>query len=565
MGCTRNLDPVRARATTGFARVAARATALGCLTLLCSVPPASAEGPPAAGDLAVSASRIEADVRFLADDLLEGREAGTRGYDLAALYVSSQYRLLGLEPAGEAGSYFQSVPMLRGLREKEGARFAITRDGRTTEFAFESDFLPGVNYTAGAADVTAPLVFVGQAVRAPELQHDDFAGVDVKGRIAVVLDNAPARFPVDQRAYYASSTEKLRELERLGAVGVIFLGDPVNEKKRPWALDAPNWRRPGMRRLDAQGRPVDDFPGLAVRVAGNVKLADALFAGSPHTPAEVFAMLEAGTLRGFDLAGTATLASRAKLERVESRNVIARLPGSDAQLSTEHVVFTAHLDHVGIGVPHDGDSIYNGAQDNAVGVATMLEAARLLAADPVRPKRSSLFIALTAEEKGLLGAFHFAAEPTVPAASLVANVNMDMPLLLADVTDVIPVGIEHSTLEAVAQRAVADAGLTLTPDPFPEEVVFVRSDQYAFVRQGVPAIYLLAGVTLRDGSDGGGMFTDWLSHHYHLPSDDLSQPIHWQGAARLAYVNYRIGLAIGNDPRRPAWKPGDFFGGKFAR
>jgi Zn-dependent M28 family amino/carboxypeptidase len=402
-------------------------------------------------------------------------------------------------------------------------------------------------------------------VRAPELQHDDFAGVDVKGKIAVVLDNAPARFPVDQRAYYASSTEKLRELERLGAVGVIFLGDPVNEKKRPWARDAPNWRRPGMRRLDAQGRPVDDFPGLAVRIAGNVKLADALFAGSPHTPAEVFAMLEAGTLRPFDLAGTATLASRAKLEHVESRNVIARLPGSDAQLSTEHVVFTAHLDHVGIGVPHDGDSIYNGAQDNAVGVATMLEAARLLAADPVRPKRSSLFIALTAEEKGLLGAFHFAAQPTVPAASLVANVNMDMPLLLADVTDVIPIGIEHSTLEAVAQRAVADVGLTLTPDPFPEEVVFVRSDQYAFVRQGLPAIYLLAGVKPRDGSDGGSMFTDWLSHHYHLPSDDLSQPIHWLGAARLAHVNYRIGLAIGNDAARPAWKPGDFFGEKFGR
>jgi hypothetical protein len=153
----------------------------------------------------------------------------------------------------------------------------------------------------------------------------------------------------------------------------------------------------------------------------------------------------------------------------------------------------------------------------------------------------------------------------VPAASLVANVNMDMPLLLADVTDVIPIGIEHSTLEAVAQRAVADAGLTLTPDPFPEEVVFVRSDQYAFVRQGVPAIYLLAGVKPRDGSDGGKMFTDWLSRHYHLPSDDLNQPIHWPAAARLAYVNYRIGLAIGNDPQRPTWKPGDFFGEKFGR
>jgi Zn-dependent M28 family amino/carboxypeptidase len=565
MGCRIDNHRVRARTPAGFAEMAARAVALGSLTMLGAALPARAEGPPTAGDLAVSASRIEADVRFLADDLLEGREAGTRGYDLAALYVASQYRLLGLEPAGEDGTYFQRVPMLRGVREQPGARFAITRDGRTTEFAFESEFLPTVNYTAGAAEVTAPMVFVGQAVRAPELQHDDFAGVDVKGKIAVVLDNAPARFPVDQRAYHASSTEKLRELERLGAVGVIYLGDPVNEQKRPWALDAPNWRRPGMRRLDAQGRPVDDFPGLAVRVSGNVKLADALFEGSPHTPAEVFAMLEAGTLRAFDLDGTATLASRAKLERVESRNVIARLPGSDAQLSAEHVVFTAHLDHVGIGVPRNGDSIYNGAQDNAVGVATMLEAARLLAAGPARPKRSSLFVALTAEEKGLLGAFHFAAQPTVPAASLVANVNMDMPLLLADVTDVIPIGIEHSTLEAVAQRAVADAGLTLTPDPFPEEVVFVRSDQYAFVRQGVPAIYLLAGVKPSDGSDGSKMFTDWLSHHYHLPSDDLSQPIHWQAAARLAYVNYRIGLAIGNDPQRPAWKAGDFFGGKFGR
>ena len=275
---------------------------------------ARAASPPSEAQLARSAARIEADVRFLADDLLEGREAGTRGYDLAALYVAARYGLLGLEPAGDDGSYFQRVAMLRGLRERDGARFVITRDGRVTEFAFETDFLPSVNYSAGQAVVTAPMVFIGQAVRAPELQHDDYAGVDVKGKIAVVLDNAPARFPTDERAFYASSLEKLRELERRGAVGVIFLGDPVNERKRPWALDAPNWRRPGMRRLDPQGRPVDDFPGLAVRVSCNVSRADDIFAGSPHTAAEVFAMLEQGTLRSFDLAGTATLASRARLE-----------------------------------------------------------------------------------------------------------------------------------------------------------------------------------------------------------------------------------------------------------
>lgn len=526
---------------------------------------ARAAAPPSEARLAQSAARIEADVRFLADDLLEGREAGTRGYDLAALYVATRFRQLGLEPTGEGGSYFQNVPMLRGVRERQGSRFAITRGGRATDYGFETDYLPGLNFTSGSAEVTAPLVFVGQAVRAPELQHDDFANVEVRGKIAVVLANAPARFPNDQRAFYASSTEKLRELERRGAVGAIFLGDPVNERKRPWALDAPNWRRPGMRRLDEQGRPVDDFPGVRARVSCDVRLAEAIFAGSAHTAAEVFAMLEADTLRSFDLAGTATLATRATLERVDSRNVVARLAGRDARLASEHVVFTAHLDHIGVGAPRDGDSIYNGAQDNAVGVATMLEAAHLMVSAPARPKRSMLFVALTAEEKGLLGAFHFAARPTVPAGSLVANVNMDMPLLVADVTDVIPIGIEHSTLEAVARRAVQQAGLTLTPDPFPEEAVFVRSDQYAFVRQGVPAVYLNGGVKPRDGSDGRAAFGDFLSHHYHLPSDDLSRPIHWVAAARLARVNYGIGLAIGNDRSRPAWKPGDFFGEKFGR
>jgi len=565
MGCSADDRLFRSGCRVGFGGRALPMAALAACVAVGVPSRLHAASPPSAEQLAPLAARIEADVRFLADDLLEGREAGTRGFDLAALYVATRYRQLRLEPAGDAGTYFQRVPMLRGVRERDGARFAITRDGRVTEFAFEEEFLPGINFTQGAAEVTAPLVFVGQAVRAPELQHDDLAGVDVKGKIVVLLSNAPARFPADQRAFYASGAEKLRELERLGAVGAIFLDDPVNDKKRPWALDAPNWRRPGMRRLDPQGRPVDDFPKLAARVSCSVRLADAIFAGSPHTAAEVFAMLEAGQLRSFDLAGTATLATRARLERVESHNVVARLPGSDAALSAEHVVFTAHLDHIGIGAPHAGDSIYNGAQDNAVGVATMLEAAQLLAAGPARPKRSSLFIALTAEEKGLLGAFHFAAQPTVPAASLVANINLDMPLLLAEVGDVIPIGIEHSTLEAVARHAVAEAGLTLTPDPFPEEVVFVRSDQYAFVRQGVPAVYLNSGVKLRDGSDGGKAFTEWLSHHYHLPSDDLTQPIPWQAAARLAYVNYRIGLAIANDRKRPAWKPGDFFGEKFGR
>jgi Zn-dependent M28 family amino/carboxypeptidase len=540
-------------------------TLVGCCLPLLALAAGGPERSSPAADDADSAANIEADVRFLADDLLEGRQTGTRGYDLAALYIATRFRQLGLEPAGEGGGYLQRVPMLRGTRERDGARVALTRDGRTTEFAFERDCLPGVNYTQGAAEVTAPLVFVGQGVRAPELGHDELAGVDVKGRIAVLLDNAPARFPADQRAFHASSTEKLRELERLGAVGVIYLDDPANAAKHPWAVGAANWQRPGMRRIDSGGRPVDDFPGITVRASCSVAVADALFAGSGHTAAEVYAMLETGKLESFDLAGAATLATRARLEPVVSHNVVGRLPGAEARLAGEHVVFTAHLDHLGIGAPKDGDAIYNGAQDNAVGVATMLEAARLLAAEPVRPARSMLFVALTAEEQGLLGAMHFAAHPTVPAASMVANVNLDMPVLLADSTDVIPTGIEHSSLDEVTRRAVAEAGLTLTVDPFPEEVIFIRSDQYAFVREGIPAIYLNGGVELRDGTDGLTRFGAWLVERYHRPNDDLQQPISWTAAAKLARLNHRIGMMIGNDPARPTWKPGDFFGERFGR
>jgi len=539
--------------------------AVAAMLMLAAAFPASAGDPPSEEARARSAARIEADVRFLADDLLEGREAGTRGFDLAALYVATQFRHAGLEPAGDDGTFFQAVPMVRGVREQEGARLAITRNGVPVEFRFESDFLPAVNFTAGAAEVNAPMVFVGQGVRAPELQHDDFAGVDVKGKIAVLLDNAPARFPIDQRAFHASSTEKLRELAQLGAVGAIFLDDPASDKKRPWTLQSRNWRRPAMRRIDADGQPADDFPSVAVRVSAGVHLADAIFAGSPHTAAEVFAWLESGQLRAFDLAGAATLATRARIEPVASQNVVGRLPGRDAQLAREHVAFLAHLDHLGIGAAVDGDAIYNGAQDNAVGVATLLEAARLLAANPQRPKRSMLFLALTAEEKGLLGAFQFAAEPTVSRESLVATVNMDMPLPLSDANDVVAVGIEHSTLQSVAERAVAEAGLTMTPDPFADEVLFVRSDQYPFVRAGVPAIVLLAGVQPRDGSDGLQRFREFLAARYHQPSDDLNHPIHWAGAADLAFLNFRIGLAIGNDPARPAWNPGDFFGRQFGQ
>ncbi len=510
------------------------------------------------------ARRIQADVSFLADDLLEGRAAGTRGYDLASLFVASRYRALGLLPAGDNGSYFQTVPLLEGRRLRDGAVFSVQRAGGNLSFAFQDDFLPGINFNAASHALEAPLVFVGQAVHAPELGRDDFAGVDLRGKIAVYFSGAPAKFPNTQRAYHASGNQKLAQLSERGAVGAISLGNPVDEAKSPWARGAANWDRPSMRLVDKDGAPIDAYPKLRATAGLSVAAARRLLEGAPMTADEIFARREAGTLQSFDLPGIATLKGASTLERVDSRNVVGKLPGSDAALASEHIVYTAHLDHIGIGAKINGDGIYNGALDNALGVAAMLEAARELTTDAKSPRRSLLFVAVTAEERGLLGAEYFAAHPTVPRESLVANINMDMPVLLAPVSDVVPIGIEHSSLQAEVEAAAQQLGVGLTADPKPEEVVFVRSDQYAFVRQGVPAIYLTGGVTATaPGVDASALVSDFLKNHYHQPSDDLSRPIDYPSAATLARLNAMIGRRVGDADAKPRWKEGDFFGRTF--
>jgi len=532
------------------------------LLVACARTPAP-EAPPAAAAHEGGDRRIAADVAFLADDLLEGRAAGTRGYDLASLYVANRFRAIGLEPAGDDGSYFQRVPLLEGRRQQQGAAFTVQREGGDLAFAFETDFLPGINYNAASHSVTAPLVFVGQAVHAPELGHDDFAGVDVRGKIAVYLSGAPADFPNTQRAYHASGREKMAQLAARGAVGAVQIGNPVDEAKYPWARNARNWAMPGMRLVGDDGAPVDAFPQVRATASLGVHAARRLFEGAKMDADEVFARREKGELEAFDLPGQATLAGATALERVDSRNVVARLRGGDPVLSAEHIAYSAHLDHVGRGAEVDGDDIYNGAFDNALGIAVMLEAATELAAAPP-PKRSLLFVAVTAEERGLLGAEHFATHPTVPRESLVANINMDMPVFLADVTDVVPIGIEHSSLEDDVKAAAAQLGVGLTPDPKPEEVVFVRSDQYAFVRQGIPAVYLDAGIKARSPDvDALALYEDFLTGHYHQPSDDTSLPIHYPSAAMLARLNAAIGRRVGDAEGRPRWKDGDFFGRTF--
>ncbi len=545
-------------------RIALLSLALALAACQRAAPPAAQAPVKETYDATASADarRIEADVRFLADDLLEGREAGTRGYDLASLYVAQRLRAIGLAPAGEDGGYFQRVPMLRGVTQVEGNGFTIVRDGAERALPFRDAFLPGINFNEPKASVEAPAVFVGQGVYAPELGHDDFAGVDVKGRIAVMFNGAPARFDNDRRAFHSSRRTKAEELVRRGAIGVVVVQTDDEEKQSPWTRSAGNWNRPGMRLRGEDGKGIDTWPKLRVTATVSAASADAVLSAGGRTAKQLFQDLRDVKLRAFDLPGTLRLASHTAITPVDSRNVVARLAGSDPALKHENIVFSAHLDHVGVGAPVDGDAIYNGALDNALGIAVMLEAANRLAHDATAPKRSVLFVAVTAEEKGLLGAEWFARHPTVPAGSLVANVNMDMPILLAPTSDVVPIGLEHSTLQPLVQQAAKEIGVSLSPDPSPEEVVFVRSDQYAFIRAGVPAVYLDGGYTGVDG-DAKAIQDAFLRERYHQPGDDLSQPIQWSDAARLAKLNARIGRLIADAPQRPAWNAGDFFGEKF--
>lgn len=543
-----------------------RFSTLVLFTLLAAcqrTPAPAAEPKPAAPAGNPAAGRIEADVRYLADDKLEGREAGTRGYDLAADYVAKRYAELGLQPAGDDGGFFQQVPLLKAVREETGAALVVNRNGRSIPLRFRDQFLPALNYNAAAHALEAPAVFVGLGVHAPELKHDDFKGLDLHGKIAVLFNGAPARFDNDSRAFYSSSREKYRVLVERGAIGAVFINTPEDEARNPWARAVAGWAKPGMRLRGEDGKGIDTFPQLRGVASVNVTAADLIFADGPQPAAALFKAAQDGTLKGFDLPGTLSLAGRTRIEPAQSRNVVGKLAGSDAALASEHIVYTAHLDHLGIGAAVAGDSIYNGALDNALGVAIMMEAARELGATKPAPKRSLLFVALTAEEKGLLGAEWFA---THPPAELIANINMDMPVLMAPSKDVVAIGIEHSSLKATVDAAVKEIGVALSPDPFPEEVVFVRSDQYAFIRAGIPAVYLDGGVVAADKvRDPKIALTYFMRNCYHQPCDDAAQPIQYGDSARLARLNARIGRLVGDAAERPRWNDGDFFATRFVK
>jgi Zn-dependent M28 family amino/carboxypeptidase len=542
-----------------FASAAAIATAVRLAAAPAKAPTPLPADVMAAGH-AIAPSRLEGHVRVLADDKMEGRGTGTRGYDMAAQYVAEQMQSMGLLPGGRGG-YLQPVPFVRADLKPGACSFALVKPGESVPLEVGRDVILSPDYLRNKWTTEAPLVFAGYGVSAPELDYDDFAGLDVRGKVLVTFRGAPPRFPNDQRAYYSNGLVKDQIAAARGAIGTLQIQKPDDEKRAPWERNMRQSKLPGFRWLDAGGAPAN--VQAAIELAGSLspQAEPRVFEGSPRTYAQAVADAESSRVQSFPLAWSIKAVRVTEQTRTSSPNVVGVLRGSDPRLRNECIVISAHLDHLGISEPVNGDSINNGAYDNASGTSMMLEVARAFASLKVKPKRSMVFLSVTGEEKGLQGSDYFARNEAPDSMDVMGDVNLDMVLMLRPLTKVIPIGGEHTTLGPLLERAAKLAGLETAPDPLPAEVVFVRSDQFSFVKQGVPAIFPVSG---NDGSaDGSSEVGHWRVDHYHSPNDDLSQPFDWPSGARFTSMAFWTAWMAADGPQPPRWNPGDFFGGRF--
>jgi hypothetical protein len=342
---------------------------------------------------------------------------------------------------------------------------------------------------------------------------------------------------------------------------MILLDSPALEHLYPFNDRVKDLAFPDMRWLNAQGQPNDYFPELRGAAILSMEATSRMFEGSGKSAEEIYAAAKEAKPSPLTLPVIVKIKLISKLEDIHSPNVVARLQGSDPKLRDEHVVYTAHLDHLGIGEPVKGDKIYNGALDNASGSACLLEIARAYGQMKPHPRRSILFVSVTGEEEGLLGSDYFAHYPTVAKDSLVANINMDGAALLWPIEDVIARGGEHSTLAAAVHEAAARLKIDVSPDPHPEQVLFIRSDQYSFVKQGIPSVFPHPGIKSSNPKiTPDEIRATWLATIYHKPQDDMSQPFDFESGAKFARYNFLLGYVVAQQNERPEWNPSDFFG-----
>ncbi|OGX86004.1 peptidase M28 [Hymenobacter lapidarius] len=539
-------------------------TALASLltaSLAHSQAPLTVPKPVAAALAQVQPEAIKAHIAYLADDKLQGRQAGTPGYQMAVDYVTKQLKSLGVQPAGDAGTYIQNV-RLRKAFLKPGATFAAMGAQGAMPLTAGQDYIVYPSPELPATSVQdAPLAFAGFGISAPELGYDDYAGLDVKGKVVVIVRGAPRTFASTVAAASQDLSGILQAAARHGAVGLVVAstraGTLPDLKRGTYSVLGPNGKVAASRTFAVGSRQ-------QLYAAVNAATFQRLMQTAGLDTAQMFASIKSGKPASAPLKTAVSASAESTYQDIESFNVVGKFTGSDARLRDEYVVHSAHLDHLGITAPVRGDSINNGAHDNASGVACVLEIAKIYSKLKEKPKRSMLFVLMTGEELGLLGSAAFAANPTVPKASIVADVNMDMPTIIAPLLSVVALGGQHSSLLQPVSRAAAYMGITLEQDPEPEQNRFIRSDQYSFVTAGIPALHLKYGNKTADGKNNlNETVQKWRAVTYHKPQDDINGLFDFEAGKKYVQLCFLIGYQVAQNPVRPTWNKGDFFGQRY--
>lgn len=514
----------------------------------------------------IDTNRIKAHVAYLSDDKLKGRLPGKEGYQMAVDYAINQYKEMGLKPAGEKGTYTQKVMLRKAKLVKETAKFTLTMpNGQKRELMLGNDLSIYPHPELKSVDFNAPLVFVGSGFDAPQINIEDYKGLNVKGKIVVILRRTPENLPANVKLHLGYPATLQAFAAQNGAIGVLvcnYTNSVVQFKAAANSMVSNGISAS----VTAKGKRTSSASVLGgkIKVAGGISVSalQELMRAENNMLDSTWQQLEKGKYVSKTLKSTISGHYESTYQDIESYNVVAKLEGTSRKLKKEYVIHSAHLDHLGVGRPINGDSIYNGAHDNASGVACALEIARSYATLPTadKPKRSLLFLLVTAEEMGLLGSGYFAAYPTVKKKRIVADINTDMPTLLAPLESVAPLGAEHSSLQKVVETAASIAKLEVEPDPDPSEGRFVRSDQYNFVKAGIPALHIKYGYRFSNPSlNLAEKVKKWREAHYHKPSDEITNGFVWAAGKTYARVNFLVSYLIAQNPEKPTWNKGDFF------
>jgi Zn-dependent M28 family amino/carboxypeptidase len=522
------------------------------------VPRLALRGQSLAASPAFSAERLMAEIRTLSSDEFQGRGPGTKGEELSIAYIEKQFREAGLEPGNPDGSYLQAVPLV-GTRPDPNMTLTFAGHGKTMKLAFEKDFVAQTRRTVDSVHLDADMIFAGYGVQAPEYKWDDFKGVDVRGKVIVVLINDP---PVpDERmfggkamTYYGRWTYKYEKAAELGAAGCLIVHE-TDPAGYPWEVVRDSWSG------EAFNLVATDKNMHRAAVEGWIthEQAQELFraAGLDYETEKKKAV--SADFRPVPLGMKAQLDIHNTLRTIQSHNVIAKRTGSDPALKNEYVIYSAHWDHFGIGPEVNGDRIYHGARDNASGTAALIEIARAYAQLKREnvPKRTILFLSVTAEEQGLLGSEYYAEHPLYPVSRTAANINMDAMNVWGKTRDITEIGKGKSTLDEVVADVAEQEGRTVRPDPEPEKGSYYRSDHFSFAKVGIPAFDPDPGIDFVGKPAGWGIARrqEYTANDYHKPSDVIKPDWDLSGEAQDCQLYFLVGLRVADAPKMPEWKP----------